>query len=67
LIAPPLIVVAYVLITLSAIIRVAGPAFPNFYLYSIAVSGLLWIGAFSLFLVVYTPILIGPRADGKPG
>jgi len=67
LIAPPLIVVAYVLITLSAIIRVAGPVFPDIYLYSIAVSGLLWTVAFTLFLVVYTPILIKPRIDGKPG
>lgn len=67
LIAPPLIVVSYVLITLAAIVRVSGPVFPDIYLYSIAVSGLLWIGAFTLFLVVYTPILIGPRIDGKPG
>jgi uncharacterized protein involved in response to NO len=67
LIAPPLIVVAYVLITLAAIVRVTGPVFPEVYLYSIVVSGVLWIAAFGLFLVVYTPILIGPRADGKPG
>ena len=67
LIAPPLIVVSYVLITLAAIVRVSGPAFPDVYLFNMAISGLLWIGAFTLFLVVYTPILIGPRADGKPG
>jgi uncharacterized protein involved in response to NO len=67
LIAPPLIVVSYVLLTLATIVRVSGPVFPEVYLYNIAVSGVLWIGAFALFLVVYTPILIGPRADGKPG
>ena len=67
LIAPPLIVVSYVLITLAAIVRVSGPALPQVYSYSIAISGVLWIGAFVLFLVVYTPILIAPRADGKPG
>ncbi len=67
LIAPPLIVVSYLVITLSAIVRVLSPAFTEVYLYSIATSGLLWIVAFILFLVVYTPILIGPRADGKPG
>src|SRR3989337_1385163 len=65
LIAPPLIVVSYVLLTLATIVRVSGPVFPEVYLYNIAVSGVLWIGAFILFLVVYTPILIGPRADGK--
>jgi uncharacterized protein involved in response to NO len=27
----------------------------------------LWAAAFILFLVVYTPILARPRADGKPG
>lgn len=67
LIAPPLIVVSYVLITLAAIVRVSGPSFPDVYLFSMSVSALFWIGAFVLFLVVYTPILIGPRADGKPG
>jgi uncharacterized protein involved in response to NO len=67
LIAPPLIVVAYGLITLAAIIRVSGPAFPDVYLFSIAISSLFWIAAFMLFLVVYAPILIRPRADGKPG
>ena len=67
LIAPPLIVVSYVLITLAALVRVSGPVFPEVYFYTIAVSGVLWITAFLLFLVVYTPILTGPRADGKPG
>jgi len=67
LIAPPLIVVSYLLITLAAVVRVAGPVFPGNYLYSIAASGVLWLGAFMLFLIVYTPILISPRVDGKPG
>ena len=64
---PPLIVVSYVLITLAAIVRVSGPVFPDVYSYSITISGVLWIAAFGLFLVVYTPILITPRVDGKPG
>lgn len=67
LVAPPLIVTAYVLISLAAIIRVTGPVFPAGYIYGLAISGLLWIGAFSLFLIIYTPILILPRADGKSG
>jgi len=28
---------------------------------------LLWIIAFSLFLVRYVPVLTRPRVDGKPG
>jgi len=67
LIAPPLIVTAYILITLAAITRVVGPAIPAFYLQTIAASGLLWIGAFILFLIVYTPILSQPRPDGQSG
>lgn len=67
LIVPPLIVISYVLITLAAIMRVLGPSMPKIYLYNIALSGLLWTAAFILFLIVYIPILIGPRADGKPG
>ncbi|MEJ2094032.1 MAG: NnrS family protein, partial [Gammaproteobacteria bacterium] len=59
--------VAYVLITLAAILRVSGPLFPGIYLYSITIAGVLWIGAFTLFLIVYAPILVMPRADGKPG
>lgn len=67
LIASPLTIIAYLLITLSAIVRVSAPALPEFYLYSIIGSGLIWTGAFILFLIAYTPILITPRVDGKPG
>jgi uncharacterized protein involved in response to NO len=30
-------------------------------------SGLLWIVGFGLFAVVYAPVLLRPRVDGKPG
>jgi uncharacterized protein involved in response to NO len=30
-------------------------------------SGLLWASAFALFAVLYAPILLGPRVDGKEG
>jgi uncharacterized protein involved in response to NO len=30
-------------------------------------SALFWTIAFALFVVVYAPILCGPRADGKAG
>ncbi|MCC7259487.1 MAG: NnrS family protein [Alphaproteobacteria bacterium] len=30
-------------------------------------SALLWMAGFSLFVVVYAPILLRPRADGRPG
>ena len=31
------------------------------------IAGLLWCAAFSIFIAVYTPFLLAPRADGKPG
>jgi uncharacterized protein involved in response to NO len=30
-------------------------------------SGTLFAAGFALFLFVYTPILVAPRVDGKPG
>jgi uncharacterized protein involved in response to NO len=63
-VAPPLIVVCYVLINMAALARAVVPAFlPGLYGEAMALSALLWIGAFSLFVVVYAPILTGPRAD----
>lgn len=67
LVAPPPIVAAYLLITLAALVRVGGPAIPGAYGQSIAIAGILWIGAFTLYLLVYIPILLSPRADGQPG
>ncbi|WP_439514156.1 NnrS family protein [Oceanibaculum nanhaiense] len=66
--AAPATVASYVLLTLGALVRVFGPAlFPALTLPSIAAAGLLWMTAFALFLVVYGPILLSPRADGRPG
>jgi len=67
LIAPAPIVAAYVLITLAALARVLGPVLPVTYLHTVVLSGVFWLSAFLLFLYVYTPILVRPRADGKPG
>lgn len=60
--------VAFVLIIGAALIRVlAGWAIPGatmgWYLY--ATAG--WVIAYSLYVIVYTPILIKPREDGRPG
>jgi uncharacterized protein involved in response to NO len=62
------IAAAYVLLTLAVAARVFAPAlWPSHYLGTLLVSGLLWTAAFVLYLIVYTPILTLPRADGKPG
>ena len=68
LIAPRSIVLAYLLLTGAALARVFGPLFhPAAALGWFDLSALLWCLAFALFVVVYTPILCRPRADGRPG
>lgn len=56
--------VAFVLINVSAFIRVLLPmAFPDWYGQLIYVSTLCWLAAFSLFMLTYAPILTTPRND----
>lgn len=63
----PPITIAFVLINLAAIVRILSPIiFPGRYLHGLWLAGLLWVVAFILFAVVYTPILLKIRADGKP-
>lgn len=59
---------SFVLVTLAALTRVAGPlldmaAYRTF----VFASGIAWTFAFLLFVVVYTPLLTAPRPDGKAG
>jgi uncharacterized protein involved in response to NO len=62
------IAAAYALLTLGVAVRVFAPGlWPEHTLWTLVVSGLLWTGAFAVYLVVYAPILALPRADGKPG
>lgn len=59
---------AYALLTGAAAVRVFGPvslALP--YQIIILLAASLWTAAFVLFLCVYAPVLLAPRADGKPG
>lgn len=64
----PVTTVAYVSLVLAIAIRVFGPALlPVSYSAIVLVAGSLWVLTFLLFAVVYIPILLGPRADGKSG
>lgn len=63
----PMIVAAFVLMTLAAIIRVSITYLPIPYLAGLHLSGTLWMLAWILFLIRYLPILIKPRADGLFG
>ena len=59
---------AYGLLTAAAAVRVFGPAvLPFAYTTVVVLAASLWTAAFVLFLRVYAPILLSPRADGKPG
>ena len=63
-----LIVIAYTVLFASVILRVFGaPVLQLEYASALTAAGALWVLAFLLYSSVYTPILIGPRADGKPG
>jgi uncharacterized protein involved in response to NO len=68
LVVAPRIAVAYILLAAAAGVRVLGPTvLPLPYVDSILLTALLWTGAFVIFLWVYAPILLRPRADGRPG
>lgn len=58
------IVAAYWLVMIGAAARVAGPALaPGLYVQALTIAAACWAGAFALFLVIYVPILVGPRSD----
>ena len=59
---------AFLLLNLSALVRVAGTlVLPDYHTDWILLSGILWTLAFVGFLWIYAPILIAPRIDGRPG
>jgi len=68
LIIHPLITVAYLAMILSLLSRILTPLFlPDFYEAGLALAGISWVAAWVLYLIIYTPILLSPRPDGKAG
>lgn len=66
--APRAISMAYVLLIFSALMRVFGSAvWPHDYPKVLIVAGCGWTLSWLVFVIVYTPILVGSRADGRPG
>ena len=64
----PSMVAAFVLLNLAAVGRGLLPLFvPLWFPQLMIASGALWIAAFTIFVVIYTPILTQPRIDGRPG
>lgn len=67
LVAAPATVAAYGLVALAAIARAFGPVLSGAPLAPLMLAGALWVSGFALFLLVYAPVLLLPRPDGKPG
>jgi uncharacterized protein involved in response to NO len=64
----PAMAVAFGLVNLSALTRGLLPILlPEWFSPLIVLSGVLWIAAFVIFVIIYTPILTQPRIDGRPG
>jgi len=64
LVAGPLTVAIYALVTLAASLRVAAPLLIDDYMPVLAVAGLAWSAAFGLFVLGYAPVLLAPRVRG---
>jgi len=68
LVAARLIAVAYLLLSLAAMARVFLPPLAVVdYQWTVVVAGTLWLTGFAIFIIKYTPILMSPRIDGRPG
>lgn len=59
--------IAFVAINLAALLRVFGWCLPIDTMTGFQLAALCWLTAYGLFVVIYTPILLRPRLDGKDG
>lgn len=66
---PPTIVFwSFAVLLLGVIVRVVFPIFNmDLYIYWVGISQVLWILAFVIFVVVYAPMLLTARVDGRDG
>lgn len=61
-------VLAFILINVAVVFRVIIPIFMHdYYLQLIQVAGWLWTIAFIIYFLVYAPMWLRPRVDGRPG
>lgn len=59
---------AFAMIVLAGSIRIISPHIQTYFSFNLNVlSAVLWALAFGIYVVIYTPILITPRPDGRPG
>ncbi len=66
---PPAIVFwSFAILSLGLIVRVLFPLFNmELYMYWIAISQVLWMASFAIFVYVFAPILLTARVDGRDG
>ena len=65
---PPILFWVFAFMFVGAVIRVFFPMFDSgLYGLWIGISQALWIVSFTMFVVIYIPICIKPRVDGRPG
>ncbi|MGZ8533512.1 MAG: NnrS family protein [Candidatus Binatia bacterium] len=59
---------AFAAVNLAAVTRGLLPILhPHWFSQLVILSGGLWLVGYAIFIVVYVPILLRPRFDGKPG
>ena len=64
----PGMVFAFGAVNLAAMTRGLLPIlYPQWFLQLVILSGMLWLAAFVIFVLVYAPILTHPRLDGRSG
>jgi uncharacterized protein involved in response to NO len=61
-------IAAFALVNFAALTRGLLPILhPQWFSQFIIASGALWVVAYFIFVVIYTPILIQPRIDARHG
>lgn len=65
---PPVLFWCFALLLAGTVVRVLFPLLENdLYTYWIGLAQILWITSFLVFIVVYAPMLVAPRIDGRDG
>lgn len=60
--------IAFGAVNLAAVTRGLMPIlYPQWFLHFVILGGVLWVAAFAVFTIVYAPILMQPRLDGRSG
>jgi len=64
----PWMAMAFAAVNLAAVTRGLMPIiYPQWFLLFVILGGVLWVAAFAVFTIVYAPILMQPRLDGRSG